>query len=168
MAVICDRDFPAQQWQMVGRVELNQWVHDGTAVIPAVDTDIAALGAADADAMFALAKLADPGPFERETWRLGAYYGIRADALLIAMAGERMRLTGFAEVSAVATRPGYEGRSYATRLVRTVMAREVAKGEQPFLHVRRGSPAEQAAARVYEKLGFRVRCRLAFQAARRR
>lgn len=168
VAVICERAFPEQDWQMVGRVELNQWLHDGTPVDASLDHDIAMLGAADAAEMLALARLADPGPFELRTWQLGAYFGIRADDALVAMAGERMRLPGFAEVSAVATRPGYEGRGHATRLVKAVLAREIAAREQSFLHVRRGSPAERAASRVYEKLGFRVRCRAAFQAVRRR
>ncbi len=168
VAVICERTFPEQDWQMVGRVELNQWLHDGSPVTANLSHDIVTLGAADAEDMLALARLADPGPFELQTWKLGAYFGIRADATLVAMAGERMRLPGFAEVSAVATRPGYEGRGYASRLVAAVLARELEAGEQSFLHVRRGSPAERAASRVYEKLGFRVRCRAAFQAARRR
>jgi len=83
------------------------------------------------------------------------------------MAGERMRLPGYIEVSAVATRPGYEGKGHASRLVRALLARERATGEQAFLHVRFGSPSERAATRVYEKLGFVLRRRLALRAARR-
>jgi len=165
-AVISERAFPEGAWQQLACVPLRQWVHDGRHLVH--DEAVEQLGAADAADMYALAKLADPGPFERETWRLGTYLGIHVDGLLVAMAGERMRLTGFAEVSAVATRPGHEGHGYATRLVRALVARECAAGERPFLHVRTGSPAEQAASRVYEKLGFSVRVALNFQVGRRR
>ncbi len=166
VAVISERTFPEPDWQPLGSVPLSQWVHDGRVVTGEETFDV--LGEAQAADMYALAKLADPGPFERDTWRLGTYLGIHADGLLVAMAGERMRLPGYAEVSAVATRPGYEGHGYATRLVRALIARELAAGERPFLHVRTGSPAERAASRVYEKLGFGVRVRSTFQVGRRR
>jgi predicted GNAT family acetyltransferase len=164
--VVAERGFPAREWEQVGRIPLRQWVHDGRAVDVAGAFDV--LGAAHAADMYALAKLADPGPFEQDTWRLGAYLGIHVDGTLVAMAGERMRLPGFTEVSAVSTRPGHEGHGYATRLVRALVARASAAGERPFLHVRTGSPAEHAASRVYEKLGFEVRAAFTFQLGRRR
>jgi len=165
-AVISERGFPARDWEPLGRIPLRQWLHDGRAVN--VDDTFEVLGAAHAADMYALAKLADPGPFEQDTWRLGTYLGVQVDGTLVAMAGERMRLPGFAEVSAVSTRPGHEGHGYATRLVRALVAREWAAGERPFLHVRTGSPAEHAASRVYEKLGFEVRVAFTFQLGRRR
>ena len=166
VAIACERDFPAHEWQTLGSVQLSQWLQEGRVERENED-GIAMLGARDHDAMYALAKLADPGPFERETWRLGIYLGIRAGADLSAMAGERMRLPGFVEVSAVATRPGHEGHGYASRLVRALLVRQQAAHEQAFLHVRTGSPSERAATRVYEKFGFRKRLTTPFVAARR-
>jgi predicted GNAT family acetyltransferase len=166
VAMSCEREFPARQWQALANVPLSQWVQSGAIASEPAD-DIAMLGAADQDDMFALARLADPGPFERETHLLGTYLGIRARGELAAMAGERMRLPGYAEVSAVATRPGHEGNGYATRLVRALLVRQAAAGEQAFLHVRTGSPSERAATRVYEKLGFTLRARATFRVARR-
>ena len=147
-------------------VQLGQWMQDGA--VEEGDDGIERLGERDKDAMLALARLADPGPFELETWQLGTYFGIRADGQLVAMAGERMRLPGFIEVSAVATRPGYEGRGYASKLVRALLVRQHAAGDVPFLHVRVGSPSERAATRVYEKLGFRLRRNMPFRIGRRR
>jgi ribosomal protein S18 acetylase RimI-like enzyme len=163
----CERAFPERDWQPLVTVELGQWIHESP--VDDVGSDgLLVLGAPDQEDMLALARLADPGPFALETWRLGTYFGIRAEGPLVAMAGERMRLPGFVEVSAVATRPGYEGRGYASRLVRALVVRHHAAGEVPFLHVRVGSPSERAATRVYEKLGFRLRRNLPFRAALRR
>lgn len=167
IAIASERLLPEREWEPLMTVELGQWMQDGPVADGAVD-GIERLGERDKEAMFALARLADPGPFELETWQLGTYLGIRADGQLVAMAGERMRLPGFIEVSAVATRPGYEGRGYASKLVRALLAAQHAAGEVPFLHVRVGSPSERAATRVYEKLGFRLRRNLPFRAARRR
>jgi len=167
IAIAAERPLPEREWEALMTVQLGQWVQEGP-VERGGDDGIEPLGERDKDAMLALARLADPGPFELETWQLGSYVGIRADGQLVAMAGERMRLPGFIEVSAVATRPGYEGRGYASRLVRALLVRQHAAGEVPFLHVRVGSPSERAATRVYEKLGFRLRVMLPFRAARRR
>jgi predicted GNAT family acetyltransferase len=166
VAMSCERAFPAREWQTLARVLLGQWIQEGQVAAEG-DRDIVMLGAADQADMLALARLADPGPFELKTWRLGTYLGIRNGSSLNAMAGERMRLPGFIEVSAVATRPGHEGNGYASRLVRALLVRQQAVGEQAFLHVRIGSPSERAATRVYEKLGFRLRLTTAFQVARR-
>ena len=166
VALSCERTFPAREWQPLALVQLGQWIQEGPVAETGLE-GIATLGAADQEAMFALAKLADPGPFETQTWKLGTYLGIRTGDVLSAMAGERMRLPGFIEVSAVATRPGHEGNGYASRLVRALLVRQQAAGEQAFLHVRSGSPSERAATRVYEKLGFTLRCNVPFRVARR-
>ena len=48
---------------------------------------------------------------------MGQYLGIFDGDRLVAMAGERMTLAGFVEVSAVCTHPDYRGRGYAKQLV---------------------------------------------------
>ena len=63
------------------------------------DPELIRLGPADAEEMLALAILAKPGPFELRTHLLGEYWGIREAGELVAMAGERMKLPGFTEIS---------------------------------------------------------------------
>lgn len=167
IAISCERPFPEGHWQSLANVPLSQWWQSGD-VTADVSADLLTLGEADREAMLELARLADPGPFEIDTWKLGTYYGVRVGGELAAMAGERMRLPGYAEVSAVATRPRHEGRGYAQRLVRALLVKQNAAGERAFLHVRTGSPSERAATRVYEKLGFELRIRATFRVARRK
>lgn len=115
------------------------------------------LGDADAAEMLELAALTRPGPFLSRTHRLGRFVGIREGGRLIAMAGERMKLPGFTEVSGVCTHPDYRGRGHAGLLSRVVAARIAARGETPFLHA---FASNHAAIRLYGQLGFVLRCRM--------
>lgn len=115
---------------------------------------IMALSEQDAPEMRALAELTQPGPFHARTHTLGGFVGVRENGRLIAMAGERLKLPGFTEISAVCTHPGAQGRGLAGALMRRVAAAIVARGEQLFLHVR---PHNTGAIALYEKLGFRRR-----------
>ena len=120
-------------------------------------SDIAPLLLSDKDVpeMIALTKLTQPGPFEHGTIGMGKYLGLRApDGTLMAMAGQRMSLTDFREISAVCTHPDHQGKGYAGKLM-TILAREIiADGKIPILHVK----TENASAKhLYAKLGFRVR-----------
>ena len=64
--------------------------------------------------MLALAAATEPGPFLPETIRMGRYFGTRSrDGRLMAMAGERLRLNGFTEISAVCTHPDFRGQGHA-------------------------------------------------------
>lgn len=112
------------------------------------------LGEADAAEMLALATLTVPGPFFEKTHRLGDFIGVKQDGRLIAMAGERMRPSGFTEVSGVCTHPDFRGRGYAGALMRVVTARILERGEQAFLHA---YASHAAAIALYEALGFSVR-----------
>ena len=126
---------------------------------PEVDLDILTLGETDADEMLALATLTKPGPFRRGTLRLGGFIGVRRDGRLIAMAGERMKVDGFTELSGVCTHPDFRGQGLAGALSRIVVARILARGEQAFLH----AYAEHAATiAFYEGLGFRTRARMIY------
>jgi len=115
------------------------------------------LGNADAPDMVALVALTEPGPFAQRTVELGSYFGIRDGGRLIAMAGERLKPPGWVEVSGVCTHPDGRGRGYALGLVARVTNDIFARGERAFLYVAVGSPSEQSATRVYERLGFRFR-----------
>ena len=111
---------------------------------------------ADVPEMLALTKLTEPGPFLPRTIELGAYYGIHDSGSLVAMAGERLRLTGFTEVSAVCTHPRARGRGYGNALMSTVISGILNRGETPFLHVKTDNPA----VALYRKLGFQIRAQL--------
>jgi hypothetical protein len=64
---------------------------------------------ADVPEMLALTKLTKPGPFGARTHEMGDYFGIRNRGDLAAMAGERLRLPGYTEISAVCTHPEHLG-----------------------------------------------------------
>ncbi len=119
---------------------------------------------ADAPEMLALAKLTVPGPFDTETHHLGPFIGIKVDGRLAAMAGERMKLPGYAEVSGVCTHPDFQGRGYAAMLSRVVAQRILDRGETPFLHA---YESNVGAIALYQKLGFSIRQRLIVTVLRR-
>lgn len=118
------------------------------------DATIERLSDTDAPEMLALATLTQPGPFRDRTHRLGAFWGVREGGRLIAMAGERLRLEGFTEISAVCTHPDARGRGLAGALSHHVATGILARGETPFLHAWAGNTN---AIRLYETLGFRLR-----------
>lgn len=145
------------------RPALVQMVAEQLAPGPAVSGSVA-LGADDAEEMVALARMTEPGPFFSRTHELGDFIGVRAGGRLVAMAGERMKLAGFTELSAVCTHPDHRGRGLAGGLMRVVANRIRARGETPFLH---SYAANAGAMRLYESLGFRVRTEMAFTILRR-
>ena len=114
--------------------------------------DAVALRAEHASAALELAQLTRPGPFGLRTIELGDYFGCFDGGRLVAMAGERMFAGRLREVSGVCTHPDFQGRGLARRLVAKLIARQVARGEAPFLHVMRDNAA---AHRLYVGMGFR-------------
>ena len=125
----------------------------------ACDPDILTLDESDADEMLALAVLTRPGPFRRGTLRLGGFIGVRREGRLIAMAGERMKVEGYSELSGVCTHPDFRGQGLAGVLSRTVVSRILARGEQAFLHAYAGHTETVA---FYQALGFSVRARMTY------
>jgi ribosomal protein S18 acetylase RimI-like enzyme len=116
--------------------------------------DFIELGEADVPEMVELATLTKPGPFATRTREMGTYLGIRKDGKLVAMAGERLKLPGYTEISAVCTHPEHLGHGYAGFLMTILAERIRGRGEVPILHVR----AENTrAVPLYERLGFRHR-----------
>ena len=108
------------------------------------------LGPSDIPAMIELATLTEPGPFRDKTIDLGNFYGVFVEERLMAMAGQRMRLPGFVEVSAVCTHPDARGRGYAGILMSRVTQDIRDEGKTPFLHAYESNPAVS----LYRKLGF--------------
>lgn len=123
-----------------------------SAGLPPEPDGLVPLGLADAAEMLALVAVTRPGPFALRTPVLGRYVGVRdADGRLVAMAGERFRLPGWTEISAVCTRPEARGRGLAAALTAEVARAALARGERALLHVAEGN---DAALRVYDRLGF--------------
>jgi predicted GNAT family acetyltransferase len=116
--------------------------------------EIVELGDADSPEMVELTAMTKPGPFGKRTHELGTYLGIRREGKLVAMAGERMKVPGYTEVSAVCTHPEHTGHGYARILMTELMQRIRARRETPFLHVREDNVR---AVKIYEGLGFRRR-----------
>ena len=115
-----------------------------------------ALGPADVPQMTALVQLTAPGPWYERTPELGRFLGFEADGRLVAMVGERMRVPGHTEISAVCCHTDWRGQGLSADLMRLVSQGIVARGETPFLHVL----AENASAiALYDKLGLRPRLR---------
>jgi predicted GNAT family acetyltransferase len=101
--------------------------------------------------MLALAKMTKPGPFGMRTRELGTYLGIRIEGQLAAMAGERLHLPGYTEISAVCTHPNHVGRGYARTLMVELIRQIRNRNEIPILHVR---PENARAIELYRRLGF--------------
>lgn len=140
--------------RILGGGDLMQMVFEGSAPETPDDPRIELLQEADAAEMAALAYATEPGPWGSATHRYGEYYGIRIDGRLAAMAGERMKLPGLAELSGVSTWPEFRGQGLATALVRRVVRGFLERGDAPFLHC---YEANVGAIGLYETLGFRTR-----------
>jgi ribosomal protein S18 acetylase RimI-like enzyme len=148
---------PLRGWSVVGGATLMQMVHHGGLVEdpPAASLPpIVELDDADSAEMVALATLTKPGPFGPRTHELGNFFGIRRQGKLVAMAGERMKVPGYTEVSAVCTHPEHNGHGYAAALMTRVMQGIVGRGEVPCLHVRGDNVR---AIEIYKRLGFQER-----------
>ncbi|MFD5518791.1 GNAT family N-acetyltransferase [Streptomyces sp. NPDC127066] len=148
-------------WEVVFSLEGVQLVDDGLDAAP--DAEAVRLGPADVPDMLDLVERTQPGPFEPRTVELGTYLGIRREGALVAMAGERLHPPGWTEISAVCTDPGHRGEGLATRLILAVAHGIRERGETPFLHT---AASNTGAIRLYELLGFRLRRRVRFMAAR--
>jgi ribosomal protein S18 acetylase RimI-like enzyme len=118
------------------------------------DTRIERLTDADAQEMLSLATLTKPGPFTLRAQALGEFFGVKSDGRLLAMAGERMKTEGYAEVSGVCTHPDFQGRGLGKLLSVFMTHRVLARGETPFLHA---YAANRAAIGLYESIGFELR-----------
>ena len=139
-------------WQTIQAFELAQMV--GEQVTGSPDPEAIALGSADVPEMIDLVIRTEPGPFLPRTIELGDYLGIRRDGALVAMAGERLRLPGWTEISAVCTDPSFRGQGLASRLMAALIEAIQLRSERVFLHV---LATNTGAIRLYEQLGFRVR-----------
>ena len=165
-AVFLDEPYtPHRGWDHIGGAPLLQMVCANGSVAAQTDQpEFEELGRADVPEMIELASLTKPGPFGTRTYELGNFIGIRREGKLVAIAGERMKVPGHAEVSAVCTHPEHTGKGYARILMSEVMRRIRERGETPFLHVRQDNVR---AIELYERLGFGSRVQLHYAVLRR-
>jgi GNAT superfamily N-acetyltransferase len=152
----CPNSLP-DGWRVVSSSRILQLFP--TAEVPATDEDAGVvLGENDRIAMRELTQIAFPDFFRERTPELGLYLGIYEGARLIAMAGERLALTGLQEISGVCTHPDFAGRGHARRLTRALLSRHRRRSVGSFLHV---SADNAGARRLYASMGFVVRASLA-------
>ena len=109
--------------------------------------------------LFNLVNQVQPGYFRSKTSELGSYYGIYKEDKLVAVTGERMKMNGYTEVSAVVTHPEHTGKGYAKQLVAHTCHKIVGEGKVPYLHV---ADTNTGAITLYEKLGFWTRRKISF------
>jgi predicted GNAT family acetyltransferase len=142
-------------WSLVRQGLLSQMIWSGRNELDSSplsgEVELRCLTDADVPAMMALAELTEPGPFGRRTIELGEFFGIFESGRLLAMAGSRLQLPGFREISAVCTHPDARGRGFARTLMSEVIVGMLRRGETPFLH---SFADNYQAIRVYERLGF--------------
>ncbi|QND57691.1 GNAT family N-acetyltransferase [Mesorhizobium huakuii] len=108
----------------------------------------------DTAEMLALASLTKPGPFTSGALSLGAFWGVKVEGRLVAMAGERMKQPGYTELSGVCSHPDFRGAGLG-RLLSVFVANQIfVRGEIPYLHA---FATNTGAIRLYESIGFSLR-----------
>jgi predicted GNAT family acetyltransferase len=132
---------------------------------PISDARVQRLSEADAAEMLALATLTKPGPFTLQAMSLGAFWGIKIDGRLAAMAGERMKQPGLTELSGVCSHPDFRGGGLGKLLSLHVADQIFARGEIPYLHA---YATNETAIRLYESIGFKLRSSVHVAAVQRR
>lgn len=111
------------------------------------------------DELVQLVNLVQPGYFKNKTTLLGNYYGIFKENQLVAIAGERMKMNHFTEVSAIITHPDHTGKGYAKQLIAHCVNSIFSENKTPYLHV---VESNIGAIALYEKLGFVTRRKMSF------
>jgi predicted GNAT family acetyltransferase len=141
---------PDASFSIVRQASLLQMVWQRDSV-PSPALEYLNLDERDVPEMLALTATTQPGPFGPRTIELGDYLGIRKEGKLAAMAGERMKIDGYTEVSAVCVDPAFRGQGLAAGLMKRLIEAICARGETPFLHVLASNPGALA---IYRAMGF--------------
>jgi ribosomal protein S18 acetylase RimI-like enzyme len=135
--------------QMVIHDKINLNIHE----------EITALNNTHEVDLFELVNLVQPGYFKMKTASLGDYFGIYKDGELVAVAGERMKMNNYTEVSAIVTHPLHIGQGYAKQLITHTVNNIFTQNKMPYLHV---VESNINAIALYEKLGFVQRRKISF------
>jgi ribosomal protein S18 acetylase RimI-like enzyme len=147
---------PGPRFEVLYSRPLVQMTGPGSLPEPAAPDRFEVLGPDDRPAMAALVRATEPGPWAERTPELGRFVGVKADGRLVAMAGERLHLDGWHEISGVCTDPAWRGLGLARDAMLVVGRAMLARGERPFLHV---FASNAPAIALYERLGFVERAR---------
>lgn len=149
-------DIPAP-WKELQCIRAFQMVYDHLA--PGSDIALIPLGDEHIPQMLALTRLTNPGPFAARTIEFGHYQGIFDGDQLVAMAGQRLHIGRYMEISAVCTHPDHTGKGYARQLLLSQIQRIQGANGVPFLHVRYNN---DRAVKVYHDMGFLTRTEIYF------
>ncbi len=141
----------ASDWEVEQQASVVQMIHERHVLPAGTGMDAMVLGHDDVQDMLELTSVAFPGFFKSRTIEMGTYLGIRWEGRLIAMAGERMFVGDYREISGICTHPEYRGRGYAQQLIARLVENILQQGLKPFLHV---GGANAVAEKVYQKMGF--------------
>ena len=156
--IVGEKPLLSKQLTIAKELVCLQMVIDHEIVSPGPD-EIRKLTTTDAGALFGLVNLVQPGYFRPGTMVLGHYYGIFKKDGLVAVTGERMKMSGYTEVSAVVTHPAHTGRGFAMQLVAHAVTEMLTQNEMPFLQVAENNAR---AINLYHRAGFRVRRKISF------
>jgi len=142
-------------WLELLREPATQYLAGGLSDPPVTaNRELVELTASDSPDMVALAAATEPGPFGPNSHRTGRWFGIRRGGRLVAMAGERIRVDGYGEVSGVCVDPAVRGEGLGA-VVTLAAARGIQdRGDRAVLHVRDGN---DGAHRLYQRIGFTPR-----------
>jgi GNAT superfamily N-acetyltransferase len=129
-----------------------QMVLPSDAPLPPPGDGVSPLSGVEAAQMVALTDVAFPGFFRPASYKMGAYFGVRVDGRLVAMAGERLRLEGCPELSGICTHPDHRGKGLAAGLIGHLAQAHRREGLTSWLQV---GASNSRAIELYERLGFK-------------
>jgi ribosomal protein S18 acetylase RimI-like enzyme len=142
-------------WRELLREPATQYVAGDLTEVPArLRREVVELTASDSPDMVALAAATEPGPFGPTSHLTGRWFGIRREERLVAMAGERMRVEGYGEVSGVCVDPSVRGEGLGAVVTLAAAHGIQERGDRAMLHVRDGN---DGAHRLYRRVGFEQR-----------
>ena len=144
-------------WQKLPGLEIYQMIDNGTITQIGPDDTIIKLTNKNIPEMLKLARLTNPGPFNERTIEFGNFFGIFSVGQLVSMAGQRLQVHEYSEISGVCTHPAYQGHGYARRLLLHQLKIIRGEGRKPMLHVKTDN---KPAVSLYESLGFEIRRKL--------
>jgi predicted GNAT family acetyltransferase len=141
------------EFSLEATLETLQMVLPEETIPPDPTIEIVRLSAENAAEMVALTNLAFPGFFRQRTHEMGSYYGVRFDGQLIAMAGERLALDDYSEISGVCTHPEHRGKGLAGSLIWHLVRNHRREGRVSWLHV---GCENRRAIDLYLRMGFKT------------
>ena len=145
------------KWKVRNDHVLLQMILEKPSLQPSRASAIRELSIADVPDMLALTQLAKPGPFLENTIDFGGYFGYFEEGRLVSMAGTRLAVGPYTEVSAVCTHPDFIGKGFAKMVLPYVLNYIQLQGQIPFLQL---YPDNLHAFNLYQKMGFIERANL--------